>query len=109
MTSAEFSYFFTPSPPLCLQNLYCLSAKLGDFLTPPPLLSKDVICVCPLRRSINREELNSTQSGNAVVVILTRLLDDPNVEIRTKVTDMCPNQIKRDLSQLRAEPMGSLK
>ena len=42
------------------------------------------------RRSLNREELNSTQSGNAVVVILTRLLDDPNVEIRTKVIEgMC--------------------
>ena len=26
---------FLPPPPLCPQNLYCLSANLGYFLTPP--------------------------------------------------------------------------
>ena len=42
------------------------------------------------RRSLNRDELKGSQSGNSVVVILTRLLDDPNVEIRTKVIEgMC--------------------
>ena len=44
----------------------------------------------PLRRSMTREELGNTQGGNSVVVILTRLLDDPNVDIRTKVIEgMC--------------------
>ena len=39
---------------------------------------------------MNRDELKGSQSGNSVVVILTRLLDDPNVEIRTKVIEgMC--------------------
>ena len=27
--------FFDPLPPLCPPNLYCLSAYLGYFLTPP--------------------------------------------------------------------------
>ena len=50
----------------------------------------DVIQVSSHRRSINNDELKGSQSGNSVVVILTRLLDDPNVEIRTKVIEgMC--------------------
>ena len=35
MRSTEFWDFLTPSPSLCPQNLYCLSANLGLFLLPP--------------------------------------------------------------------------
>ena len=35
-TSAKFSGFLTPPPPLHLHFMYCSSAKLANFSTPPP-------------------------------------------------------------------------
>ena len=38
-------------PPLCLQNLFCLSTTLSHFLTPLPLLRERHICSAPLSKS----------------------------------------------------------
>ena len=46
-----FRDFGPPSSPLSAFHAiyqYCSSTKFGDFSTPLPLLSADVICECPL-------------------------------------------------------------
>ena len=47
-TSAKFSGFLTPPPPLHLHFMYCSSAKLANFSTPPPPLTADVLCTSSL-------------------------------------------------------------